>query len=310
MWISVGWSALGCREGLPERGTCVESDDCLDGEFCLFDADLATTYCSRRCSDDSMCDRSQRCSFDADAVPGELSGFCTDLLRTCSDVELCDGLDNNCDGTVDEEGCELIVRCLENSSCGAFVCGAPSGQPDTVCVPPLEDGLVNDYQPCQSGDQCENGVCEAGFCAPFCRPQAGADDIDPCPDNRICARAFGDLSAPKHNVCQLPCESQGACGEGEGCVWRDVFQGGDQHASVCSTLDSERLPLGAQCPNNIPDDGDNMCQFGLCFDRVCTRVCGGPGSSCADVGPDFVCESTVLLYGSLEFLQNVCVRAP
>lgn len=310
------WASAACQDVIVPGGICQEDSDCPGGESCLYDVDRRSTYCSAECQRDEDCRPEQVCRAGTPAVglSDLLRRVCVDRLRACAEVELCNGLDDNCDGTVDEAGCQPIVGCKDDLACGRFVCQAPLNQPDTLCAPPNEQAASDNFTACTNGLECANGLCETGWCSPLCRPE----DRDVCPPDfslpngriqpSLCARAYGDPTRPRYNTCQLGCAGTNECRTGQECVWRPVVDGGDSHSWVCSALDPARKPLGAACSNNEPEGGDNECQHGLCYQRRCTRICGGFGSPCSDVDPTFTCQQKDLYYGAREFSSFLCAR--
>jgi hypothetical protein len=291
-----------------EGGECNVDSDC-SSEFpkCVFDTSQAKTYCSRSCTIDPDCPRDMSCrigvSQDLSGIPEE--GLCIRRVRDCSGTEVCNGLDDDCNGVIDDPGCGLVTQCNDDLTCGAFVCSAPPNQPATVCTPPI--GSAKDYfESCTGDDQCPNALCSAGFCSPLCR--ARGDARTECDGLLACARGMGARSRPSHNICQPTCDSPSHCDAPTQCVWRDIHEPADiDHVAVCSLIDPERKPLGEACAANSVEV-DDECQYGLCFGQVCTRICGGPGADCSDVGPDFVCEVRDLIYTNTH-VRNICVRS-
>jgi hypothetical protein len=224
-------------------------------------------------------------------------------------IEACNGLDDDCNGKVDD-GCTELTGCLDDQACGVFACVPPDNQSTTVCAPRNTAASVTDFSPCTDSSQCHNGLCETGLCSPLCR-----EDSNDCRSDLLCTRAVGPKSRPLHNVCQKPCVSDADCAgvAGQICAWRDVFQGGDLHAFVCSFPGPDRKPIGATCSGNNPA-GDDECASGLCFGGFCTRTCTGPSDSCSDMTraappASFGCGLQVMLiYGILEVNAQVCVR--
>jgi hypothetical protein len=234
------------------------------------------------------------------------TGVCIRRVRECAETDVCNGLDDDCNGVIDDAGCELITACNDDAACGAFVCTAPPNQPSTVCTPPIATAQPY-FAPCTADDQCQNALCSTGFCSPFCR--ARGDEATECGGMLACARSMGSRTRPPHNICQEPCNSPTHCEAPTQCVWRDVHQPASfDHVAVCSLLDPERLPTGEPCTGHSIE-GDDMCQHGICLGDppVCTRICGGPGTDCSDVGQDFACETFELRDGSV---FDICRRQP
>jgi hypothetical protein len=319
MWTR-GWAlglglllfASGCDETVG-GGVCAEDSQCPAGQTCLVDLNRGTSYCTSPCALDSECPAHQSCRAAAPAQsPAGAVQLCVDKVRGCAEAELCNGLDDDCDGVVDGAGCALVDRCLDDAPCGAWVCQAPENQPAAVCAPPLDPDPYP-LSACTADDQCRNGVCESGFCSPLCRPRSACPAFDADGTrygDTVCVRAVGDRARPKHNKCHIVCNTASQCPNDLACVWRDVFQGGDSHEFVCAVLDPERKDLGAACTDNQPDGGDDECQHGLCYGNVCTRPCGGFGADCQDVGSNFTCQLRDLFYGPASFSGFICAVAP
>lgn len=318
--VSLCVAAAACTDSI-DGGSCSKDSDCVTGETCLVDLDRATSYCTALCSSDADCPSFQVCSevqprFEGRTVDQGQSRHCLDRVRECQETEICNGLDDDCDGVVDGPDCVPTTRCNDDDTCGGFVCQAPSGQPETICAPP-SDG-ADELTPCTRDDECYNGVCETGFCSELCRPGSACPSIPavlPDVDGTLverdraafCAEAIGDSSRPRHNKCAIQCNTDRQCPDDLKCAWRGVHQGGDTHDSVCAILDPTRLPLGSACPDNTPPS-DRMCQHGLCYFQTCTRPCGGFGSDCSDVGEDFSCDQIELFYGGQVFAGFFCTK--
>jgi hypothetical protein len=303
---------LGCASTEIPGGRCNEDSECPNGELCVVDLNRSSSYCARRCELDKDCLPDQACRTGADLMASGATEIklCIERIRMCSADEPCNGLDDDCDGTIDGASCAPITGCLDDATCGAFVCTAPDNQPAAICAPRNENATARDFAPCTADGDCVNGVCETGICSPFCRAYGDECEVP----GLLCARAAGPKARPKHNSCQEPCMSPSDCSAPQECVFRDVYQGPNTsptnvlHAFVCSIPGPERIPLGGACNANTIE-GDDECAHGLCFGRVCTQICGGPGSDCSAVGAGFACTQQRLIYGTTELPAFICTRS-
>ncbi|GAB5541708.1 MAG: hypothetical protein SangKO_014680 [Sandaracinaceae bacterium] len=181
-------------------------------------------------------------------VGGELS--CRGASGTTR--EICNCMDDDCDGVVDENA-------------GGDLC--PGGAcVDCRCVSPCED----DEFPCPPGRECDRsfadpsmgiiGYCVAGMCA----------DVE-CSDEEICN--------PTTGACEDLCAGV-ECGAGFACV-RGTCVEDSCYGRGCPT--GERCRMGA-CEADpcvgVSCDAGSYCREGACA-AVCTRTCG-EGQVCED----------------------------
>lgn len=161
--------------------------------------------------------------------------------------EICNALDDDCDGEVDEgDLCQEGYvcnrgRCVPSCGTGEFKCG-----PNLVCSPEgvcIEPECVN--VKCKSGK-----VCEAGKCVDSC-------DGVTCPYGQLC-RA-GRCVDPCENV---QCDDEFTC-----------------HLGVCVNCDCGGCGDGFACKNNIcvEDACESVsCKLGThCSDGKCIDDCEG-----------------------------------
>jgi hypothetical protein len=201
-----------CSSGDMAESICNGEDDDCDGRT---DEDFvpASTCGSGLCVRDEVCAR----------------GVVTCRPRTppAATDTTCDGLDDDCDGSIDEEAdctCTTAADCDDGNSCTTDECG-----PDSLCrITASADGT-----PCPGGSCCA-GVC-AGSGAEICN---GVDDD-----------------------CDTACdESFGCCrGAVESCTG-----GGGPGVTTCGS-DCTRgpcVPTGDPC-NGADDDGDTTCDTGF-----------------------------------------------
>lgn len=169
--------------------------------------------------------------------------------------EVCNDVDDNCDGAVNENTCSDCESCV-NSQCE-----------------PVEDGLhcSDDGEVCTQ-DQCVEGQCRH-LVAPndceeiVCGPSpSGCHDCGQCPAGLLCAADGRQCVRP------APCD--------------------DVECAVCSTcVDGECVPMddGLACDNETVCDGRESCRQGQCVrgepldcfdDRPCTADVCDPVSGC------------------------------
>ena len=145
--------------------------------------------------------------------------------RTCGDtglsdcdaatpvVESCNGMDNDCDGDVDEPelvGGKYYELCDDGNDCTEDTCAGGEGCVNEV----LDAGTCDDGNPCTVADHCETGTCVG--------TPVQCDDQNPCTDN-VCTETGGCDFPPNTEACDdgNPCTLADQCVDGA-CVGTDV----------------------------------------------------------------------------------------
>ena len=181
--------------------------------------------------------------------------------------ETCNGLDDDCDGAVDEPkdvGGDLVNLCNDGNDCSKDTCGGEAG----CSHDPVDGGECKDGDPCTAGDHCEEGMCVG---APVV-----CDDKNPCTDDS-CDGLGGCQFQANSSDCDdgNPCTVADQCGN-EICsgvaipcdCTADSDCAGLEDGDLCNgTLFCDLAKLPYQC--RVKEDTVVTCPPPVGIDAIC-----------------------------------------
>ena len=308
--------------------TCEDADGCPDGYSCL-SVITAEGSSGTHCVPAPQPGSGQlygECACSAAATEAGLSTTCSAGsclgTRLCSVVglsacdagvptlEVCDGKDNDCDGTTDEQSCDDFEPCTEDACDGAGGCTNA----------PVSDGATcDDGDACTLGEACVGGACTPAATVPCsddnpctaddCDGLTGICSFDPVPDGAACED--GDLCTDG-DACVFGTCTSGAlksCDDAETCT----VDACDTTTGLCSY---DTLADGEECDDGFVCTWIDTCAVGTCIgqgvnpcddDEACTAdVCDVGSDMCLhealDDGPcddgDPCTTSTMCTFGT------------
>ncbi|MFT5358880.1 MAG: MYXO-CTERM domain-containing protein [Polyangiales bacterium] len=212
----------------------------------------------------------------------------------CSPTEeVCNGADDNCDGTVDE-GCSAFgVACTDSSECSSGLCDETEvGVACTQACDPLRADLG-----CPPGFFCQNaGGCD-GLCAPRTDEELALGDE--CSASGECASGHCAAIGEATQRCHFPCrDSTNGCFAGEVCFANDNSCG----ACVAARFVAPPRDQGEPC------EADEDCGTGTCMNdngvRFCSDACAMPD----DCDEGFHCRAEQCIPGIAEGAGGGCLE--
>ncbi|HEY4185725.1 MAG TPA: putative metal-binding motif-containing protein, partial [Polyangia bacterium] len=237
------------------------------------------------------------CKGGGKACDTQMMGVCANGVTQCSSgeaisctpivkasAEICDGLDNDCDGVVDQ-GSNL---CPNNQVCDKGKCVGQCGTGEFQCAPGLtcDNGYCKDPS-CLNVDCTVPGqICVAGKC------QGGCDGVV-CPQGQACVSgACLDLCAGvsctgsqvcESGICVAPCECRG-CDTGQVCAGSHHCLDTGCDKQTCNT--PQMVCVGGSCKDGCAGvicPGGQQCDGGVCV-QVAPTSTGGFSGTLTDAG--------------------------
>jgi hypothetical protein len=278
---------FGCTIDSCVQGKCahapgpnIGSTQCPSGQFCVVGKGCVLSKACQQdanCADDDPCTTGEKCDpaiaictwvpLDKDSdghAPVVCGGDdCDDSNASvyAGAPELCDALDNNCDGTPDNGA--TCASAFASCQAGACVCA-----PQYACGQECADKNTSQahcgtcFHACPAGSACANGQCA-------------------CPSGTPCAQGCVDLNSNKDNC--------GACEHA--CAYSSTCQGGNCKCPGAQLLCGGQCVDGSANPYNCGACGHacsntEQCSQGkcVCVGKVCSNVCVDTSTDPANCG--------------------------
>jgi uncharacterized protein (TIGR03382 family) len=207
--------------------------------------------------------------------------------------EICNGADDNCDGTVDEGCSEFGTACADNTECSSGLCDET--EVGVVCTQTC-DPLRADFG-CPPGFFCQNaGGCD-GLCAPRTNEELALGDE--CSASGECASGHCAAIGEATQRCHFPCgDGANGCFAGEVCF---------ANANSCGAC----VAAGFVAPprdQGEPCEADEDCGTGTCMNDNGVRFCSDACAMAGDCDEGFHCRAEQCIPGVAEGVGGGCLE--